>query len=173
MNPQIQESISQIAEKAGDRYATLLADARQQTRNVAKRVKKGKSPVKTLSKLGLKLSRVSHKTVDGVLRQQTKMMNNQIDALADNLQVAAKATGLRDLVETQIRRVPENTAILVHDLRETLRVAAGAGEGVREAYGDTVAELRGVNKKAATKATEKVAAKATEVAKAVEDKVAA
>jgi len=167
MKLQIENSISRIADKARGRYFELLKGARQQTENAAGKVSKGKGPVKTVSKLSLKLSAVSHKAADKVLKQQARMVENQIDAIATRLHAAATATDIRDLVGTQIRLIPVNATRFANDARDTLSIVTSAGQEVGKLVKGTVAELRGKSqpKKAVKKTAKKAPAKKKAVAK--------
>ncbi len=171
MKMQIENSISRIAEQARGRYFELLKGARSQTESVAGRVSKGKGPIKTVSKMGLKLTAVTHRTADKVLKQQTKMVEHQIDAIATRLHAAATATDVRDLVRTQFKLIPENASRFVGDARDTLSIVTSAGQEVGKLLKGTVAELRG--KTLVNKAAKKVAAKKTVAKKAPAKKVAA
>jgi hypothetical protein len=143
MNPRIEKSISRIAEKARGRYQAILQDARSRTEKAAGSVVNGKKPVKTLSKLGLKLTATSHRTADKVLKQQTKMIERQIDAVAGRLAAAADASSVRDLIQTQFRLIPENAALLVSDTRAALGIVVSAGAEIRDLVKETASELRG------------------------------
>ena len=162
MKLQIENSISRIADEARGRFFSILKGARKQTENAAGTVSKGKQPVKTVSKLGLKLTAVSHRTADKVLKQQTRMVENQIDAIASRLHAAATASDLRDLVGTQLRLIPVNASRFVSDARATLGIVASAGQEAGKLVKSTVAELRTPAKP--KKATKKVAKKATRTA---------
>jgi len=168
MNLKLENSISQIAEQARGRYYALLNGARQRTENAAGTVTKGKGPVKTVSKFGLKLTAVSHKTADKVLRQQARMVDHQIDAFSSRLHAAAKATDIRDLVGTQMRLIPENASRFVSDARDTLSIVTAAGQEVGQIVKGTVAELRGKTpvRKAAKKTAKKTVKKAARKAPA-------
>lgn len=152
MNSQVENSISRIAEQARGRYTTALKNARNRTENVADRVTDGKQSIKTLSKLSLKLTAVTHRTADKVLKQQTKMLEHQIDAFAGRLSAAAVAMDLRNLVKTQFRMVPENASLFVNDARSALGIVAGAGAEVRDLLKGTIQEFRGTKKAAVKKA---------------------
>jgi len=161
VNPQIENSYSDIADKARGRYEDVVKGARQRTEKVAGRITSTKKPVKTISRFGVKLSNVSHQTTSKLLKKQTKMVEAQIDALAGRLKAAADATDLRDLVKTQIRLIPENTSRFADDAREAFGIVKVAGGEIKELVKDTVEELRGrkpVAKK--TPAHKKTAAKA-------------
>lgn len=143
MNPQIENSFTEIADKARGRFEDALKGARQSTERAAGRITKTKKPVKTISRLGVKLSGVSHQTASKLLKQQTKLVEAQIDALAGRLKAAADATDLRDLLKTQIRLIPENTSRFADDAREAFGIVKGAGSEIRELVKGTVSELKG------------------------------
>ncbi len=155
MKPQVENSISRIAEQARGRYQKALKIARIRAESAAARVTDGKKPVKTLSKLSLKLTAVTHRTADKVLKQQTKMLENQIDAFANGLSAAAEATDVRSLVKMPLRMIPENASLFVNDARSALGIVVGAGTEVRELLKGTVMELRGVRKTVAKKPSPK------------------
>jgi hypothetical protein len=143
MNPTFENTMSRIADKARGRYARLVKGARQRTESAADRVALGKKPVKTITGLGLKLTAISHKTADQVLRQQTRLVEHQIDAVADRLKAAADARNLGELVRTQLRLIPHNVSRIAGDARDTLNIVANAGLEVRDVVKSTISELRG------------------------------
>ncbi len=156
MNLQIENSISEIADKVRDRYEDAVKSARQSTDQAAGRLTRRKKPIKTISRLGLKLSGVTHRTANKLWKQQTKLVESQIDAVAGRLKAAAEAADLRDLVQTQVRLFPENTARIAGQAREALGTVKGAGGEIAELVKGTVAELKGqkpnLQKTAAAKA---------------------
>ena len=156
MNMQIENSINEIADKVRDRVEDAVNVARQSTDQAADRLSRRKKPVKTISRLGLKLSGVTHRTANKLWKQQTKLVEGQIDAVAGRLKAAAGAEDLRDLVQTQVRLFPENTARIAGQAREALGIVKGAGGEIAELVKGTVAELKGrkpnLKKTAAAKA---------------------
>jgi hypothetical protein len=167
MNPRIENTMSRIADDARGRYARLVRQARRRSESAASRVTMGKKPIKAMTGLGLKLTAISHKTADKVLQQQTRLVENQIDALAGRLKAAADARNVRDLLSTQIRLIPQNVSRFAADTRDTLSIVAGAGSEVRNVLKSTMAELRtgprgktrAVRKNAVKKTARKVAKK--------------
>jgi phasin family protein len=151
MNPKPENTMSRIADDARGRYARIVKGARKRTESAADRVAMGKKPVKAMTSLGLKLTAISHKTADQVLKQQTRMVEHQIDAVAQRLKAVADARNLGDLVRTQIRLIPQNVSRFAGDTRATLGIVAGAGFEVRDVLKSTIVELRG--KKSATRKT--------------------
>lgn len=167
MNPQIEDSINDIADRARGRYEDALRGARLRTEKAAARISKGKKPVQSVSRLGVKISGVSHRTTNKLWKQQTKLVEKQIDAVAGRLKAAVDAENLRDLVETQIRLFPENTARLADEAREALSIVRGAGGEIRELVKDTVAELKGQKPAARKSAARRTPAARTAKAEAV------
>ena len=123
-------------------------------------------------KLGVDLSSLSHKTTAKVLRQQTKMMENQLDALAGRLRTAAQARSLTDLVRGQIRLIPENASQFVKDSRATLGIVADAGSNVRDLFGETASEFRNAPRPAAKKTARRAAKKTAKTVASAKKRVA-
>ncbi|MBT8077574.1 MAG: hypothetical protein KJO31_03315 [Gammaproteobacteria bacterium] len=155
----IENTMSRFAEKARDQYEGIIAGAQLRANDAATRVSKGKKPVKRLSQLGSDLTAVSHRTTDKVLQQNTKLIEHQIDAVAGRLKAAADARGVRDLVGTQIRMIPEHTALFVGDARDSLKIVANAGSEVKGLLELTFNELRGRTPRRAKPAAKKTAKK--------------
>ena len=151
--------VDRLTDKARGRIETIVSGARHQTEQAAGRVKKGKKPVKTLSKMGQELSSISHRATTKVVKAQTKLIENQIDAFAGRLNTAANATSVRGLVSDQIRLFPENAAQFVEDTRNTIAAVAEAGGEVRQLFSGTIAELRGAAATTRKKTPAKPAAK--------------
>lgn len=161
MNPTLENTMSRMAEQARGRYARLVKDARQRTEFAADRVALGKKPVKTLTGLGLKLTAISHKTADQVLRQQTRLVEHQIDAVAGRLKAAADARNLQELLRTQIRLIPQNVSRMAVDARDTLSIVANAGVEVRDVVKTTISELRSAARPAKKASRRKTAGRKT------------
>ena len=171
MNLQSETKISDIADKARGRYEDAISAARKGTEKAAGRVSKGKKPVKAVSRFGIKLTGVSHRTVNKLWKRQTKLVEDQIDALAGHLKAAANADDLRNLVRTQIDLIPENASRFKDEAREAFDIVKGAGGEIRDIMKVTVDELRGTQP-AAKKAAPAGKAPVVAVEKA-DDQVAA
>lgn len=142
MNLQIETKISEIADKARGRYEDAISAARKGTEKAAGRVSKGKRPVKAVSRFGVKLSGVSHRTVNKLWKRQTKLVEDQIDGLAGRLKAASTASDLRNLVKTQIELIPENASRIKTEAREAFEIVKAAGSEIRDIMKVTVGELR-------------------------------
>lgn len=173
MNPRIDASIDRIADRARGQYESFIHGARSQTEQAAGRVRNGKKPVQTLSRLGLELTSISHRATADIVKSQARMVENQMDALAGRLHNAAQADSLRGLVRDQIRLIPASAAQFVEDTRSTFSVVREAGGEVRNLVAGTVAEFRKpVAKPAAKPAKKKAAPKKAASKKAAKKKVA-
>lgn len=164
MNSRVERSLDRLTDEARDRYSALVDNARSRTERAAGQVRKGKQPLKTLSRLGVNLTSVSHKTTAKVLKQQTKMVENQIDALASRLRVAASADSVSELIRGQMRMIPEQASQFVADNRAALSIVTGAGGEVRQLMGGTLSELRR-GPRTTTTTTKKKAKRAARTAK--------
>jgi phasin family protein len=176
MNLQIENSISEIAEKTRGRYDDAVKAARKGTEKAAGRVTRGKRPVKAISRFGVKLSGVSHRTANKLWKRQTKLVEDQIDALAGHLKAAARADGLRSFVETQMELIPDNASRFKEEAREAFGIVKGAGSEIREIVKGTVDELKPqkpvARKAAASKTHGKTPASKTPASKAPASKAA-
>jgi len=159
MNPQIEQSMNRIADGARGSVRGLINNARRTGQRAAAKVVDGKKPVRTLSGLGLKLSAVSHRTTDRVVKQQTAMTVNQLDVVAARLQSAAGATCLRDLVKKQISMTPEQFQRFTTDARKSVAILVDAGSEAREVVKGAVQDLRAKQPKPRKKAARKTPAK--------------
>lgn len=164
MNHRTDSTVDRIADRARDRYQSLINDARSQTVQAAGRVRETKRPVQKLSSLGIELSNISHRATRNVLRSQTRLVEHQLDALAGRLHAAARATSIRDLVRGQIRLIPENASRLIEDTRQTLSAVASAGGEVRNVVSDAVVQIRRSDEPKAAAATAATAAPAAQTA---------
>ena len=158
----------------------IVDGARLRAAAAAGQVADGKKPVQTLADAGVAISKVSHKATGKIIKQQARIVSNSIDAVAGRLQAAAGAESLKDLVSTQARLVPENTARLINDTRDAFGIVVDAGTEVRGIVVKTFGTLRGkapakkVTRTAAKKpAVKKPAAKKATTKKAVAKKAPA
>ena len=143
MNLQIETKISEITDKARNRYDEALDNARANTKKAAGRVSKGKKPVRTVSRFGVKISGVSHRTVNKLWKRQTKLVEDQFDAVANHLKAAADAENLKGLVDTQIDLIPDYASRFKDEVRESFDIVKGAGSEIRDIVKNSVNELRG------------------------------
>lgn len=145
----------------------IVDGARHRAAAAAGQVADGKKPVQTLADAGVAISKVSHKATGKIIKQQARIVSNSIDAVAGRLQAAAGAESLKELVGTQVRLVPENTARLINDTRDALDIVVDAGSEVRGIVVKTFGTLRGKAAKPAKKAAaRKPAARKTTARKA-------
>lgn len=145
MNLNFENPISGIADRARGRYDETLENVRRNTNRAAHRVTRGKKPVRTISRFGVKVSNISHRTANKLWRKQTKLVESQIDAVSEHLKAAAKAENLKDFVNAQIDLIPDHTTRFADEARDAIEIFKGAGSEFRGALRATVDELRGLS----------------------------
>ncbi len=172
MTPHARQAHASNETRAYNPYQTLLSAARKRAERAAARVAAGKKPVQKVSRLGLGLTALTHRTADKVLQQQQRLVDNQIDAFAARLRAAAAATDLSNLVGTQLRLIPEQTSRLARDTRATVSIVIGAGGDAGKLLRDAIAEMSGtapsaapVGKKAGETASRRAVRKPAKTAK--------
>lgn len=178
MNSQIEQSIDRLTNGARSSVQSLIHTARNRGEQAAGRVRNGKKPLSTLSGLGLKLSAVSHRTTDRVLKQNTALAANQLDAIADRFNSAANASCLRDLVKKQLSMTPQQFARFGSDAKDALAIVVDGGVEARNVIRASISDFsrpakakkaparkKATRRKAAKKVAKKVAPKKTVVRK--------
>lgn len=168
---QIENSLSRASEMTRDRLESVVNGARSGTQSVASRMNSRKQSVHQLSLLGLKLTKVGHQTADKLLKQQARLVEDQLDLIAGRLQAAAKARDLRDLIKSQLPLLPEGGSRIVSETRATVNVFVEAGSEVRGLLKETVAGLKG-KKPAKPASGKKASSKKTTAKKAAAKKAA-
>jgi len=141
MNNQIEQSFDRLTSGARTSMQTLINTARNRGEQAAGRVRNGKKPLGTLSGLGLKLSAVSHRTTDRVLKQNTTLAANQLDVIADRFNSAANASCLRDLVKKQLRMTPEQVARFGSDAKDAISIVVKGGAEARDVVRASISEF--------------------------------
>lgn len=142
MNPQITESINRIADGARANFRAAVSGARGRSMQAAQRVVETRRPLEALTGVGLKLSAVSHRTTDRVLKQNMQLAVHQLDAVAERLESAATAACLRDLIRKQIKLTPAHVSRFGRDARESLTIVAEGGMEAGDVLKSAVSALK-------------------------------
>lgn len=140
---QLENSLSRASELTRDSIESVVNGARNGTESVANRVTRRKKSVHQLSEFGLKLTKVGHQTADKLLKQQARLVEGQLDMIANRLKAAAKANNLPGLIRSQLPLLPEGGSRIISETRATVSVFVDAGSEVRGLVKATVAELKG------------------------------
>lgn len=146
---------STTAERAREQAEQVVDGARSGARKVSKLADAGKKPVKMAAELGLKLTNISHKTTEKLVKQQATIVESEFDALANYFDDMAQSRDIRSLARVQLNVLPRFTRRALTNGRDTVTLISEAGGDVRSLVGKTIADLRQKSpvKRAAKKAS--------------------
>ncbi len=170
---------STTAERAREQAEGVLESAKSGARKASDWADAGKKPVQTVADAGLKMSSISHRTTDKLVRQQASIVEGEFDALSTYFEDLAAAGDVRSVARLQLSVLPSFARRTLENGRSSLGIVAEAGADVRAVVGKTFSELRQGKapvKKAAKKATsaaKKTASKVSKKAKSAAKKVSA
>jgi phasin family protein len=124
--------IENFAKDMQDRYDALTARTvdrlRKATLNAADFVSRTRQPVRRIADTGIKLNRITHKSVEKLVKQQANIVESAIDGGARNLKLAARADNLRDLFADQIAALPKAGAWAGESARVTIDIVRDTGD---------------------------------------------
>ncbi len=162
---------STTAERAREQAEGVIESAKSGARKASDWADAGKKPVKKVADAGLKLSSISHRTTDKLLRKQAQVLEGEFDAISDYFDDVADAGDFRSLARVQLELLPQLARRAIGNGRDAAGIVAEAGSDVRSLFAKTVTDLRGSKAKArktvkkAAKTARKTAKKAKSTAK--------
>ncbi|HZX25056.1 MAG TPA: TIGR01841 family phasin [Woeseiaceae bacterium] len=159
MNISVENIFNRAAEDARGRVESVISAAQDGVERAGDWVTKGKTPVRRISDMTLRLANISHKTTEKLVKHQTKTVESTLDAAGARLKAAARAESLGALVKTQANLVPATTSRVVDNVRGTVTIFGDAAEDVGEVVKSTVTDFRQKAVKPAKKTAKKKAAK--------------
>lgn len=143
---------------------TVVGVSRAAAEGTARMMFKAKKPLRDAAKTGVKLNRISHNSVEKLVKVQAKALERSVDAGAARLELAARAPSLKALINEQVALLPETRKRIGGDLRNTWEIFVEAGSEI----GSTLrprkaAKAASTRKKPATRkaASKKTASKKT------------
>ncbi len=138
----IENMYSSTAEKARAQAEEVLASAQGRVEQASDWVADRKQPVRKVTDMGLKLSAISHRTTDKLLKQQANVVEGEVDAMADYLKSIAEADDLRGLVREQFSVFPRFTRRALDNTRQTFTILREAGSDVGGIVRTAVTDIR-------------------------------
>ena len=159
MNISVENIFNRAAEDARGRAESVISAAQDGVERAGDWVTKGKTPVRRISDMTLRLANISHKTTEKLVKHQTKTVESTLDAAGARLKAAARAESLGALVKTQANLIPATTSRVVDNVRGTVTIFGDAAEDVGEVVKSTVTDFRQKAVKPAKKTAKKKAAK--------------
>ncbi len=153
---------SNTAEKAREQAEDVVAGAQDRVEKASEWVAHQKTPVRKITSASLKLSAISHRTADKLIKQQEKAIEREFDALAAYLRTLASSHDVRSFVREQANVLPRVTQRMVENSRQTFSILRDAGSDINGLARSTVTEFRPTtSRKPATRKTAKTAATKT------------
>lgn len=142
MNISVENIFNRAAEDARGRVDSVISAAQDGVERAGDWVTKGKTPVRRISDLTLRLANISHKTTEKLVRHQTKTMESSLDAAGARLKAVARAESFSALMKTQANLLPATTSRIADNLRGTVTIMGDAANDVGSAVRSTVTEFR-------------------------------
>ena len=127
----------------GLRADRALSTIREATIDTAELIRSGKSPIRKFADTGLKLNRITSKSVDKLVRNQVHFVEGTLDDGARRLKMAARAHNVRDLVGDQIATLPATRERTLGSARKTIDIIKLTGTDFRGVVTEVIGDIRG------------------------------
>ncbi len=149
-----------LADRAGKLRERPVKAARRATAKSAERIKALRSPIRAVSRSGVKLTAISQSTAERLIEWQAQIVTSALTDAATQLERAAKAESARDLLRDQVDVLRAARERIVSDITEAVTILKDAGSETRKVATHTYASVTGKAEAAAPKAKAKVVRKA-------------
>lgn len=126
----------------GLRADRALSTIREATIDTAELIRSGKSPIRKFADTGLKLNRITSKSVDKLVRNQVHFVEGTLDDGARRLKMAARAHNVRDLVGDQIATLPATRERTLGSARKTIDIIKLTGTDFRGVVTEVIGDIR-------------------------------
>ena len=126
----------------GLRADRALSTIREATIDTAELIKSGKSPVRKFADTGLKLNRITSRSVDKLVRNQVHFVEGTLDDGARRLKMAARANSVRDLVGDQIASLPASRDRTIGSARKTIDIIKLTGTDLRGVVTEVIGDIK-------------------------------
>jgi len=140
-----------LADQAGKLRTEPVRAAREATAKSAERIKALKDPVRAVSRSGIKLTAISQSTVERLIVLQERLVTSALTDAATQLERAARADNVKDLVKDQAEVLRATRERLVGDITAAVTILKDAGVDVRGVATHTYESVTGKGKPAAAK----------------------
>lgn len=171
---QFADNLKSESRLMADRAVAGLRTAGLETAGFISRTKR---PVHAVADTTLKLNTLSHKSIEKMLKQQVKMLDELIDGSAGRIEMAAKAKDVKSLFDKQVSSLPKSRDHAVKNARKTMTLVRDTGDAFGDLFKDVVVDISSAGSKKAPArkkaATKKTAAKKRGTRKAAAQKTTA
>ena len=141
-----------LAQQASRLRTEPVKAARTATARTAQRIKALNPRVRAVSRSGVKLTSISQATAERLIHLQEQLVTSALTDAATQLERAARADNVKDLVTDQAAVLRATRERIVSDITEAVTILKGAGGDVRKVATHTYESVTGKAEKAAPKA---------------------
>jgi phasin family protein len=143
---QFADNLKSESRLMADRAVAGLRTAGLETAGLISRTKR---PVHAVADTTLKLNALSHKSIEKLLKQQVKMLDELIDGSAGRIEMAAKAKDVKSLFEKQVSSLPKSRDHAVKNARKTMTLVRDTGDAFGDLFKDVVVDISSAGSKKA------------------------
>lgn len=113
---------------------TMVGVSRAAAKGTAQLMFKAKKPLRDVARTSVRLNKISHQSVEKLVKVQAKAIERSVDAGAARLELAARAPTLKALINQQVSLMPETRKRLQGDLRNTWEIFVEAGTEIGSTF---------------------------------------
>jgi len=141
-----------LAEQASKLRAGPMKAARTATARSAARIKALKDPIRAVSRSSVKLTAISQSTAARLIQLQEQLVTSALTDAANQLERAARADNVKDIVKDQSVVLRATRERIVSDITQAVTILRDAGGDVRKVATHTYDSVTGKAAPAAPKA---------------------
>jgi phasin family protein len=141
-----------LAEKASQLRTEPLKAARKATEKSAARIKSLNPRIRAVSRSGVKLTAISQSTAERLIHLQEQLVTSALTDAATQLERAARAGNVKELVQDQAAVLRATRERIVADISEAVTILKDAGGDVRKVATHTYDSVTGKATPAAPRA---------------------
>lgn len=157
----VTEQSQAVAEQAQKFRKEPAQVAREAAVKSAGRIKSLKDPIRALSRSGVKLTAISQGTAQSLIELQAQIVTSALTEAAEQLERAARADNVMDLVRDQADVLRATRERIVSDISQAVAIFKDAGGDVRKVATQTYAKVAGKDEEAPVVARAKRATRKT------------
>jgi phasin family protein len=153
-----------LAEQASKLRTDPVKAARAATARSAERIKALNAPIRAVSRSGVKLTAISQSTAERLIHLQEQLVTSALTDAATQLERAARADNVTDLMKDQAEVLRATRERIVSDITQAVTILKDAGGDVRKVathtYESVTGKAEAAPKKKAARKTARASRKA-------------
>lgn len=155
----VKEQAQQLSEQAARAREDRVKAVRAATTRTAERIKSLNEPIRAVSRSGVKLTAISQSTAEQLIRLQEQLVTTALNDAASQLERAARADRVQDLVRDQADVLRATRERIVGDITAAVTILREAGGDVGKVAKQTYEHVSGRAQPKPARATRKTARK--------------